>query len=297
MATGRRFWSPTFCAVCTPEIRSNKNLLLKGMYFLSSESLGSHDITLGYDAFDDIRAANNHQSGSDFRISLTAVIIGQDVFARLVPNSSYLMWNPILRPTKGTDFWTKSFSVSERWRLSKNFSFNIGLRYDRNDGRDQEGKKVIKGSKISPRLGVFWDPLGDGKGSVNASSGVYVMAVANSQGDASSAAGNPASYTWTNTGPPVNADCSASNPSACLPTEQVLQQFWQWFDSIGGTNTTNYRSVPSIPGGNIFISDGMASPDTREYVLSVARSFGSEGSARIDVINREFATSTPSAPT
>ncbi|MEW5876874.1 MAG: carboxypeptidase regulatory-like domain-containing protein [Acidobacteriota bacterium] len=287
-ATGRRFWSPTFCGVCTPEVRANKNYLAKGTYFWSTEKLGSHDITFGYDAFDDIRAANNHQSGSDFRIYLNAVIIGQEVYARLVPNSSYLMWNPILKPTQGTDFWTKSFYINDRWRLNKNFSFNIGVRYDKNDGTDQEGKKVIKDSKISPRLGLTWDPKGDGQWTVNASYGVYVMAIANSQGDASSAAGNPATYTWTYTGPAINANCSPSNPSACLPTEQVLQQFWQWFDSIGGTNNTNYRSVPSIPGGNIFISDDMASPDVREYMLSVARSFGSKGSARIDFIKRKY---------
>jgi hypothetical protein len=287
-ATGRRFWSPTFCGVCTPEVRANKNYLAKGTYFLSTEKLGSHDITFGYDAYDDIRAANNHQSGSDFRIYLRAIVIGQDVYAALVPGSSYLMWNPILKPTKGTDFWTKSFFVNDRWRLGKHFSFNLGVRYDKNDGTDQEGKKVIKDSKISPRLGITYDPLGDGKWSINASYGVYVMAIANSQGDASSAAGNPAIYTWTYTGPAINANCSPSNPSACLPTEQVLQQFWQWFNSIGGTNNTNYRSVPSIPGGNIFISKDMASPDVREYAFSVARTFGSKGSARVDFIRRRF---------
>jgi len=66
------------------------------------------------------------------------------VYAALVPGSSYLMWNPILKPTEGTDFWTKSFFVNDRWRLGKHFSFNLGVRYDKNDGTDQEGKKVIK---------------------------------------------------------------------------------------------------------------------------------------------------------
>ena len=40
----------------------------KGSYFLSKKSSGSHNVTFGYDNFNDIRNANNHQSGSDYRI-------------------------------------------------------------------------------------------------------------------------------------------------------------------------------------------------------------------------------------
>ena len=287
-ATGRRFWSPTFCGVCTPEERNNENILAKLTYFLSTANLGSHDIVAGFDTFNDIRSANNHQSGSDFRIYLTSVIIGDKVYARLVPNSSYLMWNPILKPTAGSDFRTNSFFLNDRWRLNNNFSFNIGVRYDKNDGSDQEGKKVVKDYKISPRLGISWDPKANGDLIINASYATYVMAIANSQADASSAAGNPAIYTWWYTGPPINAACSAANPSACLPTEEVLRQFWAWFDSIGGTNNTNYRSNPSIPGGSVRISDRLASPDVTEIVIGATKRLGTRGLVRADFIRREF---------
>ena len=36
--TARRWWSPTFCGVCTPEERNNENILVKGSWFLSSEA-------------------------------------------------------------------------------------------------------------------------------------------------------------------------------------------------------------------------------------------------------------------
>ncbi len=288
VSTGRRFWSPTFCGVCTPEERNNENILAKLTYFLSTANLGSHDIVAGFDTFNDIRSANNHQSGSDFRIYLTSVVIGDKVYARLVPNSSYLMWNPILAPTKGSDFRTNSFFINDRWRLNNNFSFNVGVRYDKNDGSDQEGKKVVKDDKISPRLGVSWDPKANGDLVVNASYAKYVMAIANNQADASSAAGNPASYTWWYTGDPINAACSATNPSACLPTEQVLQLFWQWFNSIGGTNNTNYRSNPSIPGGSVQISETLKSPDVDEFVLGVTKRIGTRGLVRADYIHREY---------
>ncbi len=287
-ATGRRFWSPTFCGVCTPEERNNENILAKLTYFLSTANMGSHDIVAGFDTFNDIRSANNHQSGSDFRIYLTSVLIGQNVYARLVPNSSYLMWNPILSPTTGSDFRTNSFFLNDRWRFNNNFSFNLGVRYDKNDGSDQEGKTVVKDDKISPRLGVSWDPRANGDLIVNASYAKYVMAIANNQADASSSAGNPAIYTWWYTGDPINAGCSAATPSACLSTEQVLALFWQWFNSIGGTNNTNYRSNPSIPGGSVRIAETLKSPDVDEFVLGVTKRIGTRGIVRADYIRREY---------
>ncbi len=57
------------------EERNNENLVVKGTYFLSTRGTGSHNLVFGYDTFNDIRIAENHQSGSDFRILGTTSII------------------------------------------------------------------------------------------------------------------------------------------------------------------------------------------------------------------------------
>ena len=67
-ARNNRYWSPTFCGVCTPEKRDNEEILVKGRYFVSTANAGSHNTVFGYDEFNDKRLANNHQSGSDYRI-------------------------------------------------------------------------------------------------------------------------------------------------------------------------------------------------------------------------------------
>src|SRR5918992_3794421 len=72
---GARYHSATFCGVCKPEERDNTNALVKASYFLSSDTLGSHDIVGGYDTFEDIRVSDNHQSGSDWRILGTSAVI------------------------------------------------------------------------------------------------------------------------------------------------------------------------------------------------------------------------------
>ena len=47
--------------------------------------------------------------------------------------------------------------MNDRWRLNEHWSFNVGLRYDQNDGTDAEGKSVVaKDDELSPRLGASW---------------------------------------------------------------------------------------------------------------------------------------------
>ena len=70
-----RYHSPTFCGVCSDELRNNENYLGKLSYFLSTDSMGSHDIVGGIDSYNDVRLANNHQSGSDYRILGTGAIL------------------------------------------------------------------------------------------------------------------------------------------------------------------------------------------------------------------------------
>ena len=284
--TGNRFNSPTFCGACDPdEERNNENYLVKGSWFLSGETLGSHDLVFGYDHFNDIRAADNHQSGSDFRLLLSGRIIqGTDIFPVILPgragNFTTIQWNPILITTQGTDFVTDSYFVNDAWRLNENWSFNVGARYDVNDGKNAQGVKVIDDAKISPRVGLAFDPKGDGDWIFNASYAEYVTAVANNQADASSAAGAPATLQWFYEGPAIN------ETGPLVPTEEAIRRVFEWFDSIGGTNSAPTRAI-SIPGGTTIIRDSLASPSTVEYSVGAAKRLGSKGLARIDYVHRE----------
>ena len=113
---GARYNSPTFCGVCRPEERDNESLVLKGTYYLSRAGLGSHTIVGGYDGFNDKQAADNHQSGSDFRVLGTSSIFRDGVVYPLwnnVGNSTLIQWNPILNPTRGSNFRTHSLFFND----------------------------------------------------------------------------------------------------------------------------------------------------------------------------------------
>ncbi len=288
--TGNRYWSPTFCGVCRPEKRDNENILAKASWFLSSESVGSHDVSFGYDSFDDIRAADNHQSGSDFRVILSNTFArGENLYPQLLSDTNgtlgqFIQYNPILQSSLGTNFVTNSYFVNDRWRLNDNFSFNLGLRYDVNDGEDASGKKVADDSKLSPRLALTYDPKGDGNWVFNASYGEYVAAIANSQANSTAQGGNPATITWYYRGPSINADPNAAN---LLSPEQALAIMFAWFDAQGGiNNTSNLRSL-NIPGATTIIPDSLKSPSTTEYAVGATRRLGSSGLFRADYVHRD----------
>ena len=273
--------------------RRNENIR-QGTYFLSSERLGSHELLGGYDSFDDIRVADNHQSGSDYRVTgVTPVVIGTGtsavVYGRFVVNAAagsnpIIQWNPILTSSQGNSFKTNSLFLNDSWRLNNHWSFNAGLRYDENDGKDQSGATVIQDKRISPRLAGTWDPKGDGDLQVTAAWGRYVAAVANNQADSASAAGNPAAFTWNYRGPSINA---TGTPT--VDNHAALAQIFAWFNSVGGTNnrSADIFRAGSIPGLNTVIADDLGSPYTDEITVGLSKRVGTRGVTRVDLVHRE----------
>src|SRR3954465_921726 len=120
---GGRWWSDTFCGVCTPEGRDSDDVFAKGSYFLSTGRFGSHNIVFGYDTFNDIRTANNHQSGSDYRIfSAGTILTGGGGEDNLFPiflgdGTTTIQWNPILQESEGSSFRTHSGFINDTWRV------------------------------------------------------------------------------------------------------------------------------------------------------------------------------------
>ncbi len=285
--SGRRYHAPTFCGICGVEKRNNENYLAKLSYFVPTTSAGAHELSAGIDSYNDIREANNHQSGSDYRILGTGVILrGTDVFPIFLPGTSTLIqYNPIAKSSLGTDFRTNSAYVNDTWRLGERWSFNLGLRYDKNDGKDSEGKSVAKDSAFSPRLAASFDIKGDGDMVARVGYARYVAALANSVADGTSAAGNPATFQWTYGGPAINAD---PNAATLVDQNAALQTLFNWFNSIGGINDRTRLVTAVIPGGNTVIRGSLDSPSAIEYTLGLSKRLGVRGALRVDLVHRDF---------
>jgi outer membrane receptor protein involved in Fe transport len=289
-----RYWAATFCGVCTPEERDNEDIYVKGSYFLSSSRYGSHNLVLGYDDYNDIRKANNRQSGSDYRIlGTTSIINGTEIApVFLGDGTTIIQWNPIPVLSQGSNFVTRSAFFNDSWRVSNGLTANLGIRFDKNDGRNQAGELVAKDSAFSPRLGIVWDPTGAGEWSVTASYAKYVAAVANSIADSSSKAGNPQTWQYIYRGPDVNGGGVATTPTA-----DALRRVWAWFAAASGCTASPDQTCqpnlptngsPNIPGVATRIGDSLTTPNNTEYATGISRNFGARAALRVDYVFRDF---------
>ncbi len=277
-STGAWWWAPNFCGVCPNERRDNTDLVLKGSYFLSSAS-GSHDVSFGYDGFDDKTFADNHQSASDWHVWTTGSFV-QDgtVYPVIDPGgSTYIIHWPVEASSHGTNFRTHSLFVNDKWAYGRHWSFNLGLRYDKNSGHDQSGALVVKDSLFSPRLGASWDPKGDGSTTIRASYGRYVAAVNNGIAGSTSAAGVPGIFAYFYDGDPIN------DGGPLVTTDQALRQVFDWYRA----NLPDAFQV-DIPGVSSKIADDLRSPHADEVAVGLSQQIGRRASVRIDFVNRVF---------
>jgi outer membrane receptor protein involved in Fe transport len=299
--------SPIFGAI-SPEKRDNQDYLFKASWFLSTGSLGSHDIVAGYDQFDDMRTSNNYQSGSswflyaDSEVGLPGkmpTLPGGTPYPVFIPDSgsSYVFWAPIFQLTQGNDFRTTSVFINDKWRFNNNFSFNIGVRYDKNHGVNASGALTAKDSAYSPRLSVTYDPIGDGNWQFNASYAKYVAAISNTEGDASAAGGQPASLTYLYgtpasglTPPAINtsASCNTTTGQGCLTPHQAIDAIFAWFNGLTQADKNSLLVGAYIPGLNQEILGSLKSPNVDEYSIGVSKRLGNNGNVRLDYVHREY---------
>ncbi len=285
---GGIFNSPPFCGVCDPEKRDNENFLVKGTWFLSTKGLGSHNIVFGYDNFNNKMYSNNYQSGSNYTVYASASIVqGQTVYP-VIGNDSVLVYWPITQLSQGSNVRTHSLYVNDTWRLDNNFSFNVGLRWDKNDGKDSRGVVTSDDSAFSPRLAANWDVKGNGRLRVGASYARYVGGQQENFVGGASSAGSPEIWVWYYEGSPINAD----EPANPVSTKDALAELFHWF---GITGINQFPSRPGISpiqatvaGVSTQIPKSLKSTYTDEFGLSLAGAIGTRGNFRLDGIYRKF---------
>jgi hypothetical protein len=280
-----RYWSPTFCGVCGPEKRDNDDTFVKATYFKSTKGSGSHNMVFGYETFDDKRFNNAHQSGSDYRIVGTTTIIRNDViYPQWLPGvSTQLLYTPITQGSLGAHFRTHSLFFNDNWQWNNRVTLALGVRWDKNEGRDSAEQLVADDGAISPRVGVVWDPKGDGRWAVTGSFGKYVAAINSTLADATAAAGNPAAFVWVYGGPPINPDATAATLTT---SDTAIQQVFNWFKANGGTSMAPAASA--LPGVSTRIVDSLDSPNVLAYAAGVSRQIGNRAVVRADFSYRDY---------
>jgi outer membrane receptor protein involved in Fe transport len=279
-----RYWSPTFCSVCGDEKRDNDDVFGKVSYFLSTRAFGAHHLVSGYDRFNDKIFQNAYASGSDYRIQGTSsIIVGTSVFPQFLPNSTLIMHTPVERSTLGSDLRMHSVFFNDGWRLNDHVSFNLGVRWDKNQAQDGGGAVVANKGLWSPRVAAIWDPQGDGRWALNASYARYVMPMTSNVAASTTAAGNASILAWVYQGPAINPD---QNASTLVTSPEAIERVFRWFEDNGGASRPKAGSF--LPGVNVQIQSPLKSPNAEEYAVGTSRQLGARGTLRVDGVWRTY---------
>lgn len=286
-ATGGRMNAPVFCGVCTDEGRNNESWLVKGTYFLSTGALGTHNVIMGVENFAEERIANNYQSGSQYQITTGQIRVAGTQAYPIFDSTTRIVWRPIFVSSPGTDFQTSSVFFNDKWDLNQHLSFNLGVRYDKNDGKDASGNTVSDDSAFSPRLGLIYDLTGNGRNRFNISYGKYVAKIADGNvGGGAQAAGNPAFFQWRYTGPNINS--ATGDASALVNAQEALRLLFENFDSQGGTDNRTNLLQTSIPGLSTRFNEPISSPSVDEITLGFGSQLTNTAFAKVDLIARDW---------
>lgn len=118
------------------------------------------------------------------------------------------------------------------------------MRYDQNDGTDAAGNVTADDSKVSPRVGITWDILGDGNWQVNAGYAKYVTALANTIADSGSSAGQIGYLLYGYDGPDINPEGSTT----IVSNHEAITQFFAWFNGLTSEQKIERLIGADLPG-------------------------------------------------
>jgi hypothetical protein len=269
-----------------PERYDNESVSTKGVYFLPTAAAGIHEIHAGYERFLESAERNRHISGSDFWIRRTSGIMrGTEIFPVIRPGQARIEWQPVFQPSPGSELVTDSVFLEDRLQVGRLWSFNLGVRYDRNRDRDSSGRLAVDSGEWSPRLSFRFDPKGTGRWEVHGGYARYVDKLHDNVVNAASPA-ESATLVWSYQGPCINCDSSAPTGSL-VSADQALRILFDWFHSTGGTASTPTVSA-IVPGISTRIAPGLKPQSAREYSFGTGVALSPGGFIRADFLHRDY---------
>ena len=251
-------------------------------------------MVFGYDTFNDKRFANNHQSGSDYRIiGTTSIIRGTGADAVIYPQwlpgaSTIFQYNPIATSSLGTDV-PDAQPVLQRpvaHEPASDAEPRRPLRQEprRRQRRQRRGERQRVQPAPRRRVGSRGATA---SGRSRRASSKYVAAINNGIADSSSAAGNPATLQWTYTGPrrstrtrtPRRSSARRRRFSRCSTGARPIR---------AATARSARRPARRCPACRCKIPNGLTSPNVLAYAFGVSRQLGNRAVVRADYSFRDY---------
>jgi outer membrane receptor protein involved in Fe transport len=255
------------------EGESRSTTLINHQYQFSDTLLlahGGHSVKFGGDATFSSSGGNGQEFGSGF-------VLGQFTFAAnagcappatgpCVPTSQLTLAN-VARYTQSFGNanynireWLWSLFVQDNWRLRRDLTFNLGVRYERQTFTDDT-------NNFSPRVGFAYNLLGDEHTILRASYGIYYSELRANLGATFNIGGPQGVFTFTatpgQTGFPTSFTSLPTFPAGVVlpPRDITIRPGRAAFYAVLGIDTTRLRGYP----------DKLLNPYTQQATFGVER--------------------------
>jgi outer membrane receptor protein involved in Fe transport len=267
--------APYFDYGTDPQDRDNRQFTTSLSYFLSSGSLGRHDLKGGFEYYRSKFKGGNSQSPTNFvyYADYKTSDAGDPV---LDPNGNL---TPVFIPGGGLLLnWlaergavlnvnTTTLYLNDRWTLNDHWSFNLGARFEQ--VRSDTTSPSISGidtTTLVPRLGVDFDPTGSGRFKLQGTYSHYAASYNPGQFGNNQGAGNPSLVYGIYIGPAGEG-----------------------YNFAPGFDPKNYQLLnASLPTGNVSFEKGLSSPLVKEWTLSAGMRIGQNGHFKATYANRSI---------
>lgn len=246
-----------------PEDRNNRQIHGNVTWFVETPTLGTHSIKGGFERYTSTTVGGNSQSSTgyvfdaDYAVGATGAPL-LDANGRLIPvfvPGASLIENWLPERGARIDINTLSFYVNDDWAFGDHLALNLGVRGEVVDSEASGGITTVDTGSIVPRLGVAYDPVGDGRYTVQATYSHYAGRYNDSQFANNTNVGNPSLLYGIYTGPAGRG-----------------------LDFAPGFDPDNYRTVLAIfPTENVANDPALKSPITKEFTVSGGAALGDRG--------------------
>ena len=267
-----RHYNAPFFSANDPEDRNNRQYTGSLSYFVTNPTIGRHDLKVGFEHYTSFRTGGNSQSATgyvfqtDYLSSGGRPVVGPDGEPiplwggnAVVPtsaNTRIQQW--IAVQGAQIDIKTLSLYAQDRWTAGDRLAFDLGVRFEKVRTDATGGIVGADTDTIVPRLGASYDVTGDGRTVAHATYARY-----------SGRFSERAFARNTNVGSPSRVDWAYVGPNG------------QGFDFAPGFDLRNYVVIGgNFPTANVFFDEGLSSPKTNEFTVSLGREFPSGGYAK-----------------
>ena len=262
-----------------PADRNNLQVTGNVTWYRGTESLGSHNVKVGFESYRSTLTGGNSQSSTgyvfdaDYKVDANGdpVLVNN----RLIPVFS--TFESLIEhwiPSRGArvDISTTSFFLNDTWALNDHLSFNLGVRGELVSSAATPGDiTTVDTRAIVPRLAASYDPLGDGRYSIQTTYSHYSGKYSEAQFAENTNVGNPSLLYGYYIGP--------SHECPGLPTATAAD--------CPGLDPANYVTfLGRFPTQNVFTDERLNSPVTEEFTLSSGATLGTRGYFQTTYVRR-----------